>query len=436
MPSATLLGKRKSVTAQPEAKKKKRVAEDEVVKRIKQKTAKKKEEKPVKEGKEDTKEKKEKEEEEQDISDALSIFQRAFEARFKPIAPAPGTTTTTTKTKAEKSKSTKKKARKAQGDEDGDEKDFDEDQILDDDDAVDSGSEDDFSGEEDEEDYSGSDNEEEEDEEEEEAPKVMVVDYSKDPSKVDTSKMSKKELKAYLVRSSNSLWSFNYLGINSPTHIPKNQQSSKPPNAILSSSDSQTNGTKSKKDKDGADGDDSAAFLANDLALQRLIAESHILSAAGGNASHYLSSAAAETEKNTRAFAEGRIRKKTTDMRMQALGAKGSVLEQEKMPMNMRKGINKAAETYEQKRRREARENGIILEKASGKGKGGKTGGNGGGGGGGKKRSGDRPVDMPGIGKMRGAQLTISKRDIRSMENSGPAGRGGRGAKGGHRKRR
>ncbi|KAK3340514.1 hypothetical protein B0H65DRAFT_510641 [Neurospora tetraspora] len=410
MPSATLLGKRKSVTAQPEAKKKKRVAEDEVVKRIKQKTAKKKEEKPVKEGKEDTKEKKEKEEEEQDISDALSIFQRAFEARFKPIAPAPGTTTTTTKTKAEKSKSTKKKARKAQGDEDGDEKDFDEDQILDDDDAVDSGSEDDFSGEEDEEDYSGSDNEEEEDEEEEEAPKVMVVDYSKDPSKVDTSKMSKKELKAYL--------------------------SSKPPNAILSSSDSQTNGTKSKKDKDGADGDDSAAFLANDLALQRLIAESHILSAAGGNASHYLSSAAAETEKNTRAFAEGRIRKKTTDMRMQALGAKGSVLEQEKMPMNMRKGINKAAETYEQKRRREARENGIILEKASGKGKGGKTGGNGGGGGGGKKRSGDRPVDMPGIGKMRGAQLTISKRDIRSMENSGPAGRGGRGAKGGHRKRR
>ncbi|KAJ4418833.1 pre-rRNA processing and 40S ribosomal subunit assembly [Neurospora sp. IMI 360204] len=405
MPSATLLGKRKSVTAQPEAKKKKKVAEDEVVKRIKQKTAK-KEEKPAKEGKENTKEKKE-EEGEQDISDALSIFQRAFEARFKPIAPAPGTTTT--KTKAEKSKLTKKKARKAQGDEDGDEEDFDEDQILDDDDAVDSGSEDDFSGQEDEEDYSGSDSEEEEDEEEEEAPKVMVVDYSKDPSKMDTSKMSKKELKAYL--------------------------SSKPPNAILSSSDSQTNGTKSKKDKDGADGDDSAAFLANDLALQRLIAESHILSAAGGNASHYLSSAAAETEKNTRAFAEGRIRKKTTDMRMQALGAKGSVLEQEKMPMNMRKGINKAAETYEQKRRREARENGIILEKASGKGKGGKTGGNGGGGGG-KKRSGDRPVDMPGIGKMRGAQLTISKRDIRSMENSGPAGRGGRGVKGGHRKRR
>ena len=122
---------------------------------------------------------------------------------------------------------------------------------------------------------------------------------------------------------------------------------------------------------------------------------------------------------------------------MQALGAKGSVLEQEKMPMNMRKGINKAAETYEQKRRREAKENGIVLERASGKGKG-KSGG---GGGGGKKRSGDRPVDMPGIGKMRGAQLTISAREIRSMENSGPAGRGGRGgrggkAKGGHRKRR
>lgn len=123
---------------------------------------------------------------------------------------------------------------------------------------------------------------------------------------------------------------------------------------------------------------------------------------------------------------------------MQALGAKGSVLEQEKMPMNMRKGINKAAETYEQKRRREARENGVILEKASGKG--GKSGG--GGRGGGKKRGGDRAVDMPGIGKMRGAQLTISAREIRSMEaSSGPGGRGGRGGRGGkekrgHRKRR
>lgn len=122
---------------------------------------------------------------------------------------------------------------------------------------------------------------------------------------------------------------------------------------------------------------------------------------------------------------------------MVALGAKGSVLEQEKMPMNMRKGINKAAETYEQKRRREARENGIILEKASGKTKSGsssrggkRSGGNGG----------DRAVDMPGIGKMRGAQLTISAREIRSMEaSSGPGGRGGRGGKGekrGHRKRR
>ncbi|CCC12053.1 unnamed protein product [Sordaria macrospora k-hell] len=426
MPSATLLGKRKSVTAsQPEgAKKQKRVAvEDDVVKRIKQKTAAKKdvkEKKPARKEKEKEDEEnvvkkaeeKKEEDDQEDISDALSIFQRAFEARFKPIAP-----TTTTTTKAEKkSKSDKKnKARKVQGDGDEDGDDFDEDQILDDDDAVDSGSEDDFSGdEEDEEDYSGSDSEgeeeEEEQEQEEDAPKVMVVDYSTDPSKVDTAKMSKKELKAYL--------------------------SSKPPNAILDSASSQT--AKSKKDKDGADGDDSAAFLANDLALQRLIAESHILSAAGGNASHYLSSAAAETEKNTRAFAEGRIRKKTTDMRMQALGAKGSVLEQEKMPMNMRKGINKAAETYEQKRRREARENGVILEKASGKG--GKSGG--GGRGGGKKRGGDRAVDMPGIGKMRGAQLTISAREIRSMEaSSGPGGRGGRGGRGGkekrgHRKRR
>jgi len=182
---------------------------------------------------------------------------------------------------------------------------------------------------------------------------------------------------------------------------------------------------KAKTSKEEGD-EDSAAFLANDLALQRLIAESHILSAAGGNASHYLSSAAATTTTNTRAFAEGRIRKKTTDLRIQALGAKTSVLAQEKMPMSMRKGIKKSTLEKEDKRRREAKENGIILERqAQNKTAGGRV----------QKKRKDRPVDLPGVGRMRGAELRISARDVRDIQGSGSSS-GGRGGRGGGGKRR
>ncbi|KAK0645985.1 hypothetical protein B0T16DRAFT_412361 [Cercophora newfieldiana] len=223
--------------------------------------------------------------------------------------------------------------------------------------------------------------------EDDDTPKVQVVDYT--ASKTDaTATMSKKELKAYL--------------------------SSKPPSHTAAAA-SQSNLTKKSSDESP---EDSAAFLANDLALQRLIAESHILSAAGGNASHYLSTAAAATSANTRPFAEGRTRLKTTDMRIQALGAKESVLAQAKMPMNMRKGIIKYAETKEDKRRREARENGIVLERAVKKGRV-------------QKKRSERAVDMPSVGKMRGAELKISAREIRAIEAEGK-----RKEKGGRRRRR
>lgn len=106
-------------------------------------------------------------------------------------------------------------------------------------------------------------------------------------------------------------------------------------------------------------------------------------------------------------------------MRLQALGAKASLFKQEKMPMAMRKGMARAAGDKEERRRREARENGIVLERFGG-----------GGGGGGKKKTGGggkgfRPVDLPGVGKMRGAELRISARDVRDIESGG--NRGGRG---------
>jgi hypothetical protein len=102
-------------------------------------------------------------------------------------------------------------------------------------------------------------------------------------------------------------------------------------------------------------------------------------------------------------------------MRIQALGAKTSILAQEKMPMAMRKGILSAAAAREEKRRKEARENGIILEREVKKPKR-------------KKAKGERPVDLPAVGRMRGAELRISAREARAIAESvrGPAGKGKR----------
>lgn len=104
-------------------------------------------------------------------------------------------------------------------------------------------------------------------------------------------------------------------------------------------------------------------------------------------------------------------------MRLQALGAKKSTMVQEKMPMSHRKGIIAKQSETEEKRRREARENGIILEKAK---MAAKKGGDG-------KR--ERGVGAPTIGKFAGGTLKLSKKDIFDIE--GPkksfASKGGRG---------
>lgn len=73
------------------------------------------------------------------------------------------------------------------------------------------------------------------------------------------------------------------------------------------------------------------------------------------------------------------------------------------MPMNMRKGMVAAADARETKRRREAKENGVILEREAGKKK--KT----------KSRR-DLGVDRPGVGRLRGAQLSLSERDVKRIE--------------------
>ncbi|KAK4237062.1 hypothetical protein C8A03DRAFT_45045 [Achaetomium macrosporum] len=292
--------------------------------------------------------------------DAQEILKRHFEARFRPLAIAAHA-------------APKKPAKDPEaGDSDGSQDDDDSD--------ADAGAPDS--------EWSGvSDGEStDEDEEDTEMPVVEVVDHTSEASAAAIAKMSKKELKAYL--------------------------SSRPPDP--SKPVAQTTASTKKTPSDQDQPEDSAAFLANDLALQRLIAESHILSAAGANPSHWQSQHAAGTAANMRAFAAGRTARKTTDMRVQALGAKESVLAQAKMPMSMRKGIVSAAAEKEAKRRKEARENGIILEKEVKKSK---TK---------KKSRGDRPVDLPAVGRMRGAELRVSAREARAIAASvrGPAGKG------------
>ncbi|KAL2164464.1 hypothetical protein VTH06DRAFT_3680 [Thermothelomyces fergusii] len=219
-----------------------------------------------------------------------------------------------------------------------------------------------------------------------EPPIVEVVDHTSTVS-TTSAKMSKQELKTYL--------------------------SSRPPDPSRTAAQPTVKRTKPQTDEDQPE--DSAEFLANDLALQRLIAESHILSAAGANPSHWQSQHAAGTATNLRPFATGRTAHKTTDMRIQALGAKESILTQTKMPMAMRKGIASAAAAKEEKRRREARENGIILEREIKKPKTTK-----------KKGRGERPVDLPAVGRMRGAELRVSAREARTIAESvrGSAGKG------------
>ena len=112
-------------------------------------------------------------------------------------------------------------------------------------------------------------------------------------------------------------------------------------------------------------------------------------------------------------------------MRIQALAtssaplskAPDSLFEQKKMPMAMRKRLVATRGAREDKRRREAKENGIILEREKKK-----PDRN-------DKSKRERAIDGPEVGRMRGAELRLSERDVRNIEGSG--GRGGRGRGGG-----
>jgi len=172
----------------------------------------------------------------------------------------------------------------------------------------------------------------------------------------------------------------------------KSVQNAKPPSFDVDTTKSETKPTKdSGEDEEEAT---DATNLKNDLALQRLLKESHLLDSA---------SDLAPTGKN---------RHKALDMRMQSLGAKASLYDQ-KMPSAHRRGIKSKAATKEDKRRREAKENGIILEKPAPK----KQTSN-------KRR--ERGVGGPSVGKFTGGTLNLSQRDINSITRRSKGSKGRR----------
>lgn len=111
-------------------------------------------------------------------------------------------------------------------------------------------------------------------------------------------------------------------------------------------------------------------------------------------------------------------RHKALDMRLQDLGSKSSIFKQEKMPLAQRKGIIARTKAQDEARKREAFENGIILEKSKA-----------------QKRNNalrERAIGAPSVGRFHGGTLKLTKKDVAEIE--GPRKRS-MGGKNGKRKR-
>jgi hypothetical protein len=147
-----------------------------------------------------------------------------------------------------------------------------------------------------------------------------------------------------------------------------------------------------------------SANLKYDLALQRLLKESHLLDPS--------------TFSGSTVEPEGKSRLKALDLRLKDLGAKHAISEQERMPIAHRKGIKAKAANREVARRKDAAENGIILEKARAVvGKPHQ-----------QQQRRPRGIGAPSVGKFKGGTLKLSSRDVRAIE--GPKDRKGAGKKG------
>lgn len=129
-----------------------------------------------------------------------------------------------------------------------------------------------------------------------------------------------------------------------------------------------------------------AMNLKNDLALQRLLSESHLL------------------DSTQDLQLSGRNRHKVTDLRVQALGSNNSLLIQSKMPMAHRRGIIAKKNQRELKRQIDAKNNGIILEKSILKSK--KS----------ECRGRDIGLGVPIVGRFNHGTLNLSRKDVQVIE--------------------
>lgn len=145
--------------------------------------------------------------------------------------------------------------------------------------------------------------------------------------------------------------------------------------------------------------DNDTENLHNDLALQRLLRESHLLDP--------------NAEKLE---ATGAQRLKALHLRIEALG--GRRIPDQKMPLEAKRGIDGKKREREKKRRREARETGVVLEKEKKVVKVRKKGTMAG--------KGLGSLDAPSVGKFKGGALVLSKKDVRSITGAGQ-GKGGKG---------
>ena len=216
----------------------------------------------------------------------------------------------------------------------------------------------------------------------EEQDAVQVVEHRKDQDPAEDSELQRLQYKKFMV--SAPVW----CGLTFGVWIDSSSQSSRPPNE----SDRPVSNLSTQR----GEGEDysEALNLKHDLDLQRLLRESHLLNRATASSS------------------PGTLRHKAVDMRMQSLGSKASVFHQERMPLAHRRGILAKATAREVGRRKEARENGIILEKASGRSK--------------AAERRERAVDVPAIGKFRGGTLKLSKKDVFEIQGAARSRAGGK----------
>ncbi|RKF56685.1 hypothetical protein OnM2_079031 [Erysiphe neolycopersici] len=160
----------------------------------------------------------------------------------------------------------------------------------------------------------------------------------------------------------------------------KTFMSSKPPTQDLSSFSM----TPNKATQD--DNHTEAENIKNDIALHRFLSESHLL----------------ESAQNP--TLSGNNRHKATDLRLLDLGSRHSILTQKNMPMAHRKGIIEKKRGIELKRRKNALENGIILEKVAMGNK--KIT---------RKRHGNAIGD-PSVGRLSRGILQLSRKDIKNIQ--------------------